>query len=376
MDFNKKRMVVISQLITQPRIHRRLKSLRDAGFELQVYATDRNRFQVNAFPEGIPLKRLGVFDDNYIKRIPKILSIIKEVRRYEKNKRIDGIYMFGFDSAIIGNSLGRKNAKKMYEISDLRFTKDQKSLISQAFCFIEDQFLKNTDLVILTSPWFLDEYRSRIKNIENISSIYENKLPQNFHIDNARNISEREDGIIKIGFVGFIRYLNVIEPFMQEIAKREAKFEFHLYGDGDKQDINTVKDYAKKYGNIIFHGPYKNPDELEQIYQSIDLTCSIYDSNHFNVKVLSPNKLFESIYFCSPIIVADNTRLGERVLDWNVGFSVDVQSRQAVGEFLDTLSWKEIKEKRSGCLKYNPEDLVFDESKFLMDVKNIFTEHE
>jgi|AntRauTorcE11897_2_1112592.scaffolds.fasta_scaffold00128_11 glycosyltransferase involved in cell wall biosynthesis len=376
MHFNKKRIVFISQLITQPRIHRRLQSLRDAGFELQVYATDRKRFQVNEFPEGIPLKNLGVFDDNYIKRIPKILSIIKEVRRAEKNNRIDGIYMFGFDSAIIGNSLGRKNAKKMYEISDLRFTKNQKSLMSKVFCFIEDRFIKNTDLLIMTSPWFLDEYKTRVKHIENITRIFENKLPQDFYTDNGRNISEREEGIIKIGFVGFIRYLNVIEPFMQEIAKKGDKFEFHLYGDGDEKDINTVKDYAKKHGNIIYHGPYKNPDELEEVYHSIDLTCSIYDSNHFNVKVLSPNKLFESIYFCSPIIVADNTRLGERVNDWNVGFSVDVQSKQAVGEFLDNLSWEKVKEKRNSCLKYDPKNLVFDENRFLTDVKNIFTEHE
>jgi len=78
--------------------------------------------------------------------------------------------------------------------------------------------------------------------------------------------------------------------------------------------------------NVFYHGPFKNPDELLSIYSSIDICYVVYDSTDGNVKLAIPNKLYECLFFLTPMIVAKGTYLAERVKELQIGFEVDIDN--------------------------------------------------
>ena len=81
--------------------------------------------------------------------------------------------------------------------------------------------------------------------------------------------------------------------------------------------------YIKNTGRIFFHGTFKNPDDLPHIYSQLDFVVATYDVSGINPRYAEPNKLYEAIFFRTPIIVSRNSFLEHKVKELGVGFSVN-----------------------------------------------------
>jgi glycosyltransferase involved in cell wall biosynthesis len=146
--------------------------------------------------------------------------------------------------------------------------------------------------------------------------VVENKLEADF-FDKPKFQFHKINQSYIIGIVGFFRYRNIIE-FLNEFVKIKSDIKVHLYGDGPL--LNEILTFVDQ-GNIIYFGQFKYPDDIPSIYNSIDLSFTMYDSDDLNVKLALPNKLYESIYFNVPILVSKNTFLSEKVDSGGIGFS-------------------------------------------------------
>ena len=82
--------------------------------------------------------------------------------------------------------------------------------------------------------------------------------------------------------------------------------------------------------NVHFHGRFKNPDELPSVYSQIDVVISTYDVENINVQYAEPNKLYESIYYRTPIVVSKGTFLAKQVERFHSGYSVDVSKDENI----------------------------------------------
>ena len=82
--------------------------------------------------------------------------------------------------------------------------------------------------------------------------------------------------------------------------------------------------------NVHFHGHFKNPDDLPLVYSQIDVVVSTYDVENVNVQYAEPNKLYESIYYRTPIIVSKGTFLAKQVERFHSGYAVDVSEDQNI----------------------------------------------
>lgn len=69
----------------------------------------------------------------------------------------------------------------------------------------------------------------------------------------------------------------------------------------------------KDINNIFFHGAFKNPIDLPKIYSKIDFIVATYDTTTLNPQYAEPNKIYEAIFFRTPIIVSYNSYLANKV---------------------------------------------------------------
>ena len=172
--------------------------------------------------------------------------------------------------------------------------------------------------LIVTSPYYYSGYLFKFeKFLKNKIIVVENKLLPNiestinhYRVNNhAMNLSSPSK--IKIGLIGSLMFKESLKKIRDFIVKNK-NFELHIYGDGLYGMFSGVD-------NVFYHGRFKSPEDLCDIYSNIDINVILYDTTNNNVKLALPNKLYESIAFLKPIICSDNVALSEIVVRDGIG---------------------------------------------------------
>jgi succinoglycan biosynthesis protein ExoL len=335
------RAVIVSTASSQPRYHRRASALLSAGFDVTVYTFSRGYYELNKYPAGARVVDLGRLENgSYLGRVPRLLGAVRRIRKAERaaGRPASVVYTFGLDAALIG-SLVPGAGRVVYEVGDLRNPTPQRSALTRLLHRAETHAIRKVDLLVTTSPAFVREYfRQMDPNIGSRTLVVENKLFQQDLGDAGRRPVEPvvPRCPLRIGFVGFLRYPRTVLPLLEAVARRGDSVEFHVHGDGPLRE--TVEEFARRAANVHYHGPFRNPDALPGIYASIDLNYVVYDNSDRNVQLALPNKLYESLFYGVPVVVAAGTELSHRVREWSAGFVIDPARSGFVDEFLDEMT--------------------------------------
>lgn len=145
---------------------------------------------------------------------------------------------------------------------------------------------------------------------------------------------------LSIGFVGKPRFKSVVN-FATVFCRSFPTYQFHFFGGPVGKDFESLRDYP----NCHFHGFFITPDDLTDIYSQLDLVLSTYDVEFENVRYAEPNKLYEAIYFETPIIVSKGTFLAEKTEELGVGYAIDPMSEEQVISFVKNVSIESITSK-------------------------------
>src|SRR5690606_21339287 len=82
-------------------------------------------------------------------------------------------------------------------------------------------------------------------------------------------------------------------------------------------------------------------DDLEGIYQENNLNFVVYNNTYDNEKVAMPNKFYESGFFNIPIVCAENTYVGRRVLELGMGWEIGIGYCE-ISNFLENLTIQDL----------------------------------
>jgi glycosyltransferase involved in cell wall biosynthesis len=164
-----------------------------------------------------------------------------------------------------------------------------------------------------------------------------NKLSSYF-LNIERPYPLKVSGKLKIGFIGYFRYPNTVLRFARLIGEYFPNIEFHFFGTGEEIILNRVNSLSSRYSNIFNNGPFVNPTDLPQIYNSIDLVACNYDTSTINERIAEPNKLYEAIFFNKPLIVSSNTYLASKVKQLQCGYIIDSSNDKDIIEFLESIT--------------------------------------
>lgn len=309
------------------------------GYDVEVYGFNRTN-QTKAVSLPYPVTILGTLtDESYIERVKLYSNKFSGFRKkYDPHDVV--FYLEGLDVAMFFHAINPKY-KYIYEEYDLTHTYTKVKIILEV---VDKWIIKKSLLTVTTSEGFI-KYHFGAKKPDNVF-LLENKLIPDIISHKITNHKKFDKRHISIGFVGGPRFESVYN-FIDVYCRNFPSYVFHIFGGPIPENFEALR----KYKNCIFHGFFKNPDDLPEIYAKIDLVLSTYDIKFENVRYAEPNKLYESIFFETPIIVSSNTFLAEKVKRLKIGYDINAMDDDAIVKFIDQLNENSILELANNARK-------------------------
>lgn len=320
--------------------NKRIEEFVSNGYEVEVYAFNRGVEPKN-LPKSVNVNRIGVFSNDlpYISRIKILLRGIKYVLHKTRNQDVI-YYLVRQDVAMVYSFISRK--PYIYEEADMTHVTFSNKYVRALFEKIDLRIIKRSIVSVFRSGGFV-EYHFGDTVPSNVFVI-PNRLDPSIQIIEPKEKRKFDENNIHFGFVGVIRY-DTIRKISQIILSNFPKHEVHFYGTFGSEKEEKIFSCLMQYKNCIFHGQFKSPEDLPEIYSNIDVLLSTYDLSAVNHKYAEPNKYYESIYFATPIIVTEGGYLSRNVNKLGVGFSIDISNEGNVKEFIGSLSKLVFEEK-------------------------------
>lgn len=362
-----KKIIFISASISATYVIKRVSAYVDAGYIVEVYAFNRGDINYN-YPYGVEVHNMGFVPSGgkYMKKFLHYIPILKEIFLKYKNDNIV-YFVTSFDLALLTMLHSKK--EYIYHISDLVYGYFKMNFVRSIFRFIDRLIINKSIFTIVTSEGF----SSYLKN-KNTSSKFVYQPNTLSRETKSKKISAKIPSSIdslSFGFVGFSRFKTIIR-FAEMIGKYYPQHRFMFYGKA--LNLDEIEMLIKKYPNIKYHGIFKSPEDLSDIYSNIDVVVACYDTVSLNVRLAEPNKLFETIFFGKPIIVSSNTFLEQKVKLLNVGFSVDASSYDDICRVVDSINSERLA-PIIDSINNIPISLLIDDNSFaVIESTNIFCE--
>ncbi len=328
------KIVFVVPSISDSHFKNRIIEFVERSFDVVVYGFSRPN---QKFPNELPYKFeiLGKLrDENYKERFFLYIKCFRVLgKKYKKQDVI--FYLCGLDIALFFHYIN-PHAKYIYEECDLIHT--YMGNLKLPLEWIDKKVIKNSVITVTTSEGFINYHFNGVKPSNVV--LVENKLNPsvlNYKVKPKKTFSR---DTISVGFVGGPRFDSVYN-FIDVFCRRFPKGLFHVYGGPVTEQFEKLK----KYKNCIFHGFFKNPIDLPEIYSSIDVVVATYDTKFENVRYAEPNKIYESIYFETPIVVSSGTFLADKVKRLGIGFDINAMNDDEIVGFINGLTADKLKEK-------------------------------
>ena len=326
------RIVFIVPQLSQPRAIKRIESIHNGCIDIKVYGFDNGLYRNNISTASFEIEEI-IPRIKEASKINKIIFFIKTIRRILKQNKNCLFYFFGYEIGAFGFLLGCRNY--IYEEADVSAARVRNKFIRNMMLTLDRAIITHSRYTVFTSGGFADYIFKR--NIPRNIILLPNKLSPWFNQQKRNSVTFKvfDYNHLKFGFIGLIRYPNTIIRFARVVGKYFPQHEFHFYGDVERNEY--IDEEIKSYSNVHFHGPFVNPQDLAKIYSEIDVNVVCYDTSSGNVNIAEPNKLYESIFFYTPIIVSSNTYLSKRVKELSVGDSIVANSDNYIIDYIKSL---------------------------------------
>jgi glycosyltransferase involved in cell wall biosynthesis len=361
------KIVFIVQQLSQPRCIKRIKAIYDAGFKVKVYGFDSGLYNDTLKSLPFPVERI-IKRDKSKKKLTKLKEFricLKQILKENSNN--DLYYLFGFEIASMAWLLGYKNY--IYEEADVTAARVSNPFIRNLLLSIDRVVIKKSYRTVLTSEGFIKCIFPTNKPVNKLIMM-PNKLSPYFDAYKKAQVKSLpiDFNHIKFGFIGLIRYPNTIVRFARVIGKFFPNHEFHFWGDTEYDEY--LDNEIKSFSNVYIHGRFKNPDDLLKIYTNTDISVVCYDTSSGNVLIAEPNKIYESIFFETPIVVSSGTYLAERVKQFNAGFDIKADNDDSIRVFVNSIK-ESILMKIITSIREIPWQETVEDASYLIDsIKN------
>lgn len=242
----------------------------------------------------------------------------------------------------------KKNVKIIYDTHELETETSGSSIIKKYFKkIIEKICIKFVDQTIVVSPsikkWYKKRYGlKKITTIINVPEKLNHKYNKSFNIQNF-NLDPLRLTFCYHGILDHDR--NVLE--LANFFKKNPNLgQIIFIGHGQFSD--RIRKLSQKKKNIFFH---KSTDHktLYKIISIVDISFSFFSNKSLSQVYSLPNKMFESFYAGTPVIVNSNSDASRFVNKFNLGW--EISNIEDLKNTLCKISKKEITVKSKNALK-------------------------
>ena len=331
--------------LSDARVIKRINAFKILGADIVICGFRRKRYTFNeSVYSDVKLIGIGDTDEkNYLKRILKlffgIVIILNNINVFRKS---NCIYCINIDMLALALILRiRYKVNLYYEVGDILNIFIGETISNKVLRLFERFLLKNTRLLILTSPAFYHHFYRKIQKIQTPWMLLENKqISVNKPEKKLTYIKTKK---IKIVYHGVLRCPLSIKFLIKVASEFEKKCELHIHGFPLWVNKNLITFYASKSKNIYWHGEFKYPDDLKNILFDADLLWLIdLSENKSNAKWLLPNRLYDGICYRVPMLALRDTETGNYIKKYDLGWCFKEDVLKELRTLVSEISVKDI----------------------------------
>ncbi|RAZ88026.1 glycosyltransferase [Cereibacter johrii] len=236
----------------------------------------------------------------------------------------------------------------VYEVLDIHRMMLGDGPRPRAMRALERRLMRRVGLVLTSSPGFVNEYfqphgqaRMPIRLIENKCFYPEAALPA---VPERRPVAAP----ITIGWFGILRCAWSLDCLDRVTRAAPGRYRVLLRGKPALDQLPQFHATVAANPDLDFGGPYRNPDDLADIYGQVHLSWLIdrYDAGK-NSDWLLPNRLYEGCRHHAVPVALAGTEVANFLGDYGLGLTVAAPDAEEVGRRLGALSLAEVEAMRS-----------------------------
>ena len=349
-------LVFIGPERTDARSVKRIAALTDHGWQVTGFTFHRDRGQADPPPAWENIHLGNTYSRRYLQRIWAIVRALGLIFRHRRRIREAAVlYVINPDNsllALFGRLVSHRRVPLVVEMADIQPVMTGTGLPSRALRVYERFVLRRSRLLVTTSPGFVDHYFGPVQHHRGPIFLLENKVYPSAALIAARQprTAPARPGRWTIGFFGVLRCRRSIELICGLAAAFPDKVTFVLRGVPAGLDAGLFHQKIAAHHNIEYGGPYRYPDDLPAMYDSVDFNwCFDFSAPGANSTWLLPNRIYEGGLFHCPALAFAGTETAAWVSGQGLGGIFREDLAENLHAYFAALTLEEWDARRSRC---------------------------
>lgn len=351
---------------------RRIRAISSLGYDVHSFTMRRENMNSEFEPDWPNTHLFMTQNENLPKRALIVAASILKMTGHRKQLReadmilarnLDMLAIAWAARALAGVGSGPKQVPLVYECLDINGALCREDAKSRGMRRIEQRLLSDIQMLIVSSPGFIQNYFEPFQRYDGPWALWENKLAAGIALprrpDVERSTVPQPVDPLRVGWVGTIRCTPSLKLLVGLAERMGQTIEIHVHGVLHQHAVPDFEAMVRQHKNVFFHGPYEYPGDLAKVYDGLDLVWSqdLWQSGN-NSEWLLPNRIYEASWAGCPSLAVAGTETGKRVLEDALGWVIDKPDVDNLSGLLSTLQRSEIEARRRSLLKRPDEDFV------------------
>ncbi len=346
---------------------RRIRSLMDSGHDVVAFTMRRANMNPGYEPDWRNIHLFMVDNERIARRMLVLfLSCFRIVAHRRELRGADVIMARNFDMLLLAHFARMvapgARVPVVYECLDIHGSFTRESRAGAVFRWLERFFLSRSELLVVSSPGFIDNYFRPVQHYAGKVHLLENKIWFGGELPPRRasiaNLHGGDPWVI--GWVGSLRCEPSFRILLEAAARLGDRVRIEMHGNIHRHVLPDFERRIAAHQNIAYHGPYPYPEGLAGVYSACDFVWAqdLWQAGA-NSDWLLPNRIYEAAYFgCLSIAVAD-TQTGRKVAESELGYAVGTATPEALVDLVGSLDPKEVEARRARLLARPVSDFVY-----------------
>jgi succinoglycan biosynthesis protein ExoL len=335
-----------------PAVKRRIKAFGDAGADVVAF-TMRRGPGVERPWANVDLGETR--DAAFAQRIAALVAARPILRRHADVLRGgDLFYARNLDMLMLAHWARKKSGSKarlVYECLDVHRFLARDDVVGASLRAMEASLLRDTALVVVSSPAFVREYFEKRHNVRPRTMLIENRLPWGFDYGARPSAAAPVGEKLRIGWFGNLRCERSLSLLLDLAARFPDQVEVVMRGVPARAAVSDFEARVAGRANVSFGGRYAWPGDLAEIYRGVDIVWAgdFHDAGA-NSKWLLPNRIYEGGYYGAPPLAPADCETGRWIEGHGFGFTLAEPIEETLPAFVRGLARGKLAEARARLL--------------------------
>lgn len=359
------KIVYLAHDVTDPAIRRRTLMLEAggadvtiAGFRRGAYAPHDNcAIELGVTKDGRFGQRIAAVAKSAVLLPGKLRGVGKPDVIIARN--LEMLALANRANAIFGGKV-----PIVYECLDIHRLLLRRDLAGRALRGVEQYLGRKISLLVTSSPAFIENYFRPLSRLKAPVLLLENQVVS-FDDDSPTPLPAARPPLpgkpFKIGWFGALRCRKSLQLLADFSRTMDGKFEIVLRGRPAYSEFDDFDGFVKNEPFMTFHGPYRNPEDLADIYNEVHFSWAIdFFEEGLNSSWLLPNRLYEGCHYGAVPIAMRGTETARYTAAKGIGLVLDRFDAPTLGALLSGMTVERYTSEFDCVAATDPRDWAFD----------------